>query len=90
MNDSYDLNKQQENIRKHGISFDDISIFEWSTAITKQDTRSDYGEPRFISYGFVDSRLHVLVWTPRGNLIRPISYRKANERERRQYEKDRS
>jgi len=90
MKDVYDIKKQQENLRKHGISFDDIPLFDWNNAITKQDTRYEYGESRFISYGFINNRLHVLIWTLRENNIRPISFRKANQRERRQYEKDKS
>ncbi len=89
MSSTYDQKKNQENILKHGISFYDISIFEWETAVTKQDTRCDYGESRFISYGFISEQLHVLIWTLRDNTIRPISFRKANQRKRRQYEEDR-
>lgn len=67
-----------------------IEYFEWEGAITKEDNRYDYGERRFISYGYITKRLHVLVWTIREDTIRPISFRKANLRERRQYEKDKS
>lgn len=90
MGKPYDATKNKENIDKHGISFDDVDLFEWESAITKQDIRQDYQESRFISLGFVESRLHALVWTLRNGNIRPISFRKANARERRRYEKDRS
>ena len=43
------------------------------------------GEDRFISIGFLDDAMVVLVWTPRDDACRIISMRKANERERRLY-----
>lgn len=90
MNIPYDSRKNQENIRKHGISFEEVVQFDWATAVTKEDTRYDYGEQRFISYGLLEGRLHVLVWTVRKEAIRPISLRKANQRERTRYEETRS
>lgn len=90
MSSTYDTIKNEENLRKHGVSFDEVAVFEWDGAVTKQDTRFEYGESRFISTGYVNGRLHVLVWTLRNNAIRPISFRKANLRERVRYEKDKS
>ena len=55
-------------------------VFDGLT-ITLPDQRQDYGEPRFITAGWLDERLLVLVWTPRGLARRIISMRKANERE---------
>lgn len=81
----YDAKKEKENRSKHGIGFDAIEHFEWETAITVEDSRFNYGEPRYISYGFIDTRLYVLVWTPRDK-VRPISLRKANRKERKRYE----
>lgn len=81
MNDKYNQSKNNANINKHGLSFETIDEFNWETAITKEDNRSDYGERRFISYGYIKDRLHVLVWTIRSGLPRPISFRKANQRE---------
>ena len=53
--------------------------------LTVEDDRRDYGENRFITIGFLDSAMVVMVWTPRGLRRRIISMRKANERERRLY-----
>ena len=50
---------------------------------TVEDTRHDYGEPRFVTVGFLDERLVFVVWTPRGAARRVISMRKANAREQR-------
>ena len=48
---------------------------------TRVDDRFDYGEPRFVTVGMLDSRLAVFVWTPRGSARRIISMRHCHERE---------
>lgn len=48
---------------------------------THADDRQDYGEPRFITAGWLDSRLVVFAWTPRGVARRIISMRHCHERE---------
>ena len=48
---------------------------------TRADDRQDYGEPRFITAGWLDSRLVVFAWTPRGVARRIISMRHCHERE---------
>ena len=53
--------------------------------LTVEDDRQDYGEDRFITIGFLDATMVVLVWTPRDGAHRIISMRKANERERTFY-----
>ena len=53
--------------------------------LTVADNRQDYGEDRFITIGFLDAAMVVLVWTPRDGAHRIISMRKANERERTLY-----
>ncbi len=84
----FDAEKNRVNIAKHGLSFDDIEALEWSTAITSDDSRTDYGELRFVTYGMRHNRLHCLIWTGRDGVLRPISFRKANAREREKYEKE--
>jgi len=51
------------------------------THLTRVDDRFDYGEPRYISAGWLDERIVVLVWTPRGVARRIISIRHCHERE---------
>lgn len=63
-----------------------MAEFEWETAISKQDIRKDYPEPRFIASGFIDGRLYILCFTPIKDGIRVISFRKANPREVKNYE----
>ena len=48
---------------------------------TRTDDRQDYGEPRFITAGWLDARLVVFAWTPRGAARRIISMRHCHERE---------
>ncbi|MGV8804589.1 MAG: BrnT family toxin [Polaromonas sp.] len=52
---------------------------------TGQHTRQEYDENRFITVGLLDARLVVLAWTPRGEVRRIISMRKANDREKTFY-----
>ena len=59
-------------------------VFE-GTSLTVQDERKDYGERRFLTIGFLDDDMVILVWTPRRTAQRIISMRKANGRERKLY-----
>ncbi|MBI1207218.1 MAG: BrnT family toxin [Azospirillum sp.] len=82
---SWDEAKRAANLAKHGVDFAAAGAFEWNTALTRADERQRYGEPRFVSIGFIGPRLHVLVWTPRQDGYRIISLHKANRREIRRY-----
>jgi uncharacterized DUF497 family protein len=83
----FDPEKNAGNIELRGISFEDVARFEWHGAIIIPDTRRDYGEPRYRAFGFIDTRLHALFFTPREGKMRVISLRKANRREMLRYEK---
>ena len=50
-----------------------------------EDTRYDYGEQRLRVFGYIGSRLHAVVTTPRAGSIHVISLRKANRREQQRY-----
>lgn len=52
----------------------------------KPDRRYQYGEDRFTLSGYIESRLYVIVYTMRDDVIRIISARKANAREVKQHE----
>ena len=52
-----------------------------------EDVRHTYPEQRYIALGYLDDRLHVLCFTHIENGVRIISFRKANLREVRRYEK---
>jgi len=82
----WDEAKRQANRIKHGIDFKKIVDFNWSSSIIEKDDRHYYGETRYIAFGYIGERLHVLVFTPRFDSIRIIGLRKANKRERQYYE----
>ena len=49
------------------------------------DNRRDYGEIRSIAFGHVESRLIAAAFTKRQDIIRIISARKANDREKKRF-----
>jgi uncharacterized DUF497 family protein len=69
----------------HGIGFDAIAKFEWETALEFIDDREDYGELREVAIGFIGVRLHYLIFTRSGDVIRVISLRRATNKEKRRY-----
>lgn len=81
----FDATKNEANIAKHGIDMALAEQFEFDTAWVKVDTRQSYGEVRHVATGYIEGRLHVLVFTKRGPKVRVISLRKANQREGREY-----
>lgn len=81
----FDERKDLANRAKHGIALARAVDFEWDSARVEPDARRDYGESRYKATGFLDGRLHVLVFTPRRALLRLIGLRRANKRERRSY-----
>lgn len=87
---TYDPEKNERNIRDRGISFDRAAEFDWSSALVVEDIRKDYGEPRFQALGFIEERLHMMVFTPRDPDTHVISLRKANKREVKGYEAKKS
>jgi uncharacterized DUF497 family protein len=56
------------------------------TAAIDADLRYAYGESRFQALGLIGGRLHMLVFTMRGDVLRVISLRKANPREVRRHD----
>jgi uncharacterized DUF497 family protein len=79
----YDPIKDLVNIAKHGISLTRSTDMDDQIAVIERDAR-DYGdEIRYRAYGPIDDRIYVLIFTMRGNKMRPISLRKANTREQR-------
>ena len=82
----WDEAKNQANIRKHGIDFNDVPELFKHPVITSPDVREDYGEQRWISVGMLRTTVLVVVHTKRyGDVIRIISARKATRREADKY-----
>jgi len=82
----WDEEKRQETLRKRGLDFADVALIEHDSLISNEDRRHEYGEVRFSSFAYLNGRLINFCWTPRGNRIRIISLRKANDRERKTYQ----
>ncbi len=81
--------KRQANAHKHGIDFRDLSAIFDRPMLTRFDDRKDYGEDRWIGIGFLGQDVVVVVYTEtKDEIIRIISARKANRRERRRFEKN--
>ena len=85
----FDLAKDRINREKHGISLTAAADIDFDNALVVEDRRIDYGETRFIAYGQIGDRLHVLWFTMRGSVLRAIGLRRANRRERLRYEQSR-
>ena len=85
----WDSQKEAENIRKHGVSFEEAqTVFLDDQALLIDDPDHSDEEARFLLLG-VSSRLRVLVvchcYRESEQVIRLISARKGDREERRQY-----
>jgi hypothetical protein len=73
--------KQQWTLQERGLDMLRAKEAFAGPHFTRMDDRQDYGEPRFITAGWLDSHLVVFAWTPRGAARRIISMRHCHERE---------
>jgi uncharacterized protein len=87
MDITYDPTKNERNIRERGLSFDRAADFDFETAVIDLDRRRDYGETRVVALGFLEDRLYSLCYVETRSGIRVISFRRANSRELRRYER---
>ena len=78
---TYDPAKSARNVKERGLSFERALEFDFQSAKYWEDVRVDYSETRYVALGYLDDRLHVLVFQETEEGIRVISFRKANERE---------
>ena len=70
----YDPEKHSTRLKECGLDFARATEVFQGVHFTAQDTRFQYQEDRFITAGWLDARLVVLVWTPRGEARRIIQY----------------
>jgi len=82
----FDPVKRENTLRERGLDFADAAAVFSGPTLTVADDRFEYGEKRFITIGFWEGRMVVLVWTERGPARRIISMRKANDREQALYD----
>ena len=82
---SYDFAKSERNVRERSLSFERARDFEFETAKFWEDDRQEYPETRYVALGYLDDRLHVLMFIETEDGIRVISFRRANDRERKKH-----
>ena len=79
----WDEAKRAWTLQERGLDFASVAEADWDAALTVEDSRTDYGEARFVSLVPINDRLCVVAWCMRGDKLRVISLRKANARERK-------
>ena len=82
----WDETKNEINIHRHGIDFEDARLIFDNPILLKPDLRRDYGEDRLVGLGFLVDVIVVIVFTKRNDVIRVISIRRANKNERKIYQ----
>lgn len=84
----WDPSKNERNIRKHHLDFaDSWKVFQ-GPMLTQLEDRFEYEEMRTVSIGFLEELIVVLVFVEiADDIIRPISFRKANKNERERFYK---
>ena len=88
MSIEFDPAKEAANLKKHGVSLEEgVTVLLDPLALVREDGDAE-GEQRLVAVGMSgQGRLLVLVWTLRGESLRPISARKATKKEVKDYEK---
>ena len=78
---TFDPAKRTKTLADRGLDFRDAAKIFAGGTLEYEDTRKDYGETRVICYGYLEGRMIVVGYTPRGAGRHVFSMRKANERE---------
>jgi uncharacterized DUF497 family protein len=78
----YDPAKREKTLAERGLDFLDAPEVIATSLKSVPDRRADYGEPRTNTFGLLGSRVVHVTWTVRDGVLRVISMRYANDRER--------
>jgi uncharacterized DUF497 family protein len=78
---TFDPAKHAQTLKERGLDFWRAKDVFGGVHLTRAEDRREYGEPRFITAGWLERRIVIMVWTPRGSARRIIPMRKANARE---------
>ncbi|MGD0505992.1 MAG: BrnT family toxin [Steroidobacteraceae bacterium] len=78
---TFDPAKRAKTLADRGLDFADAAKIFAGMTLEVGDTRKDYGETRIICFGYLEGRMVVVGYTPRGAGRHIFSMRKANERE---------
>ncbi len=79
----WDENKNQLNLAKHGIDFDDaVEIFDGPILLCRSDRNH---EERWVAIGKSNDHVIAVIFTRRNDIIRIISARSARKNEKKSY-----
>jgi uncharacterized DUF497 family protein len=84
---TYDPAKRERTLVERGLDFLDAEAVFAGDTLTLEDDRFDYGETRYQTYGVLQDRVVMVVWTPRGEARHVISMRHCHDREARKVRK---
>ncbi len=83
---SFDPAKREKTLRERGVDFlDAVTVFA-GPVHTFEDDRFEYPERRYVTAGLLAGRMMIIIWTPTSDGRRVISMRKANAREKSNYQ----
>ena len=83
MDFEWDSSKDEATRRERGIGFERAAEILEGQTIEWPDERREYGEDRIRALGESSSEVLHVVYTRRGDVVRIISVRRANRKERR-------
>ncbi len=84
---TWDEAKREKTLLERGLDMADVQQMFLGRYVTNPDVRFDYGEDKFVTYGFLNGRLCAVVWTLRSQSRHIISLRKTNDREQSSFKK---
>jgi len=82
----WDEAKRRKLLEQRGIDILDAALIFEGAVLTETDSRTDYGETRYISTGKVDGDYFVVVHTARPPNVRLVTAWRAGRRARRRYQ----
>ena len=82
---TFDPAKRSATLEARGLDFVEAAIVFDGRTYDIEDTHKDYGEQRWVTIGFLDDRMVVVGWTPRGSARHVFTMRKCNDREQKKY-----
>ena len=81
----YDPAKDAINRDKHGLSLSEAADFDFEAAVVLVDDRFGYGETRYRAFARSGDGGFSLAFAVTGQTLRPISYRRAHDKELRHH-----
>jgi uncharacterized protein len=82
---TWDETKRRRTFGERGLDFADAETVFAGNHFTRLDDRRAYGEPRYVTAGYLDGRSVVVTWTPRSGRQRIISMRYGHGQEEERY-----